>query len=283
MQCDPCQSGGDALARKRDAGLHAFGARRILGMRVDASTYARAVRAILEMAETGGGTTCVATVHMVMEAYDDPAFQRILSSADLVTSDGMPLVWTLRARGLREAERVYGPDLVPAVCAAAAAHGVPVGLYGGSPDVIARLPQRLALRFPGLRIAFAASPPYREMTPEEDVAVVDAIRDSGVRILFVGLGCPKQELWMAAHREQLSCAMVGVGAAFDFLAGAKRQAPRWAQRVGLEWLFRLACEPRRLWRRYAWHNPRFAWLAGREILRAWMNDLPGQGIRGAGR
>ena len=237
-------------------------------MRVDASTYARAVQAILEMAESGGGTTCVATVHMVMEAHDDPAFQRIVNAADLVTSDGMPLVWTLRARGLREAERVYGPDLMPAVCAAAAARGVPIGLYGGSPDVIAQLPQRLAERFPGLRIAFASSPPYRALTPEEDARVVEAIRDSGARVLFVGLGCPKQERWMAAHREQLECAMVGVGAAFDFLAGAKRQAPRFMQRAGLEWLFRLASEPRRLWRRYAIHNPRFVWLALRESLGA---------------
>jgi N-acetylglucosaminyldiphosphoundecaprenol N-acetyl-beta-D-mannosaminyltransferase len=269
MQCDSCESGGDdPLAHKRDAGLHAFGARRILGMRVDASTYARAVQAILEMAESGGGATCVATVHMVMEAHDDPAFQRIVNAADLVTSDGMPLVWCLRARGLREAERVYGPDLMPAVCAAAAARGVPVGLYGGSPDVIAQLPQRLAERFPGLRIAFASSPPYRALTPIEDAAVVEAIRESGARILFVGLGCPKQERWMAAHREQLECAMVGVGAAFDFLAGAKRQAPRWVQRAGLEWLFRLASEPRRLWRRYAIHNPRFVWLALRESLAA---------------
>ena len=268
MQCDSCESGGEAPARKRDAGLHALGARRILDMRVDASNYARAVQAILEMAETGGGTTCVATVHMVMEAHDDPALQRIVNAADLVTSDGMPLVWALRARGLRDAERVYGPDLVPAVCAAAAARRVPIALYGGSPDVIGELSRRLALRFSGLRIAFASSPPYRALTPEEDTAVVEAIRESGARILFVGLGCPKQERWMAAHRERLPCAMVGVGAAFDFLAGAKRQAPRWVRRAGLEWLFRLACEPRRLWRRYVWHNPRFVWLALRESLGA---------------
>jgi N-acetylglucosaminyldiphosphoundecaprenol N-acetyl-beta-D-mannosaminyltransferase len=167
---------------------------------------------------------------------------------------------------------------MPAVCAEAAARGVPIGVYGGSPDVIERLPRRLAERFPGLRIAFAASPPYRALTPQEDAAMVDAIRESGARILFVGLGCPKQERWMAVHRARLSCAMVGVGAAFDFLAGAKRQAPRWLQRMGLEWLFRLASEPRRLWRRYAIHNPRFVWLAGREVLRA-----RGQGIPGANR
>jgi N-acetylglucosaminyldiphosphoundecaprenol N-acetyl-beta-D-mannosaminyltransferase len=268
MELDPQLPAADAAPeRKRDAGLAAFGARRILGMRVDASSYERAVTAILEMAETGGGTTCVATVHMVMEAFDDPAYQRVVNAAELVTSDGMPLVWTLRARGLPEAQRVYGPDLVPAVCAEAARGGVPVGFYGGSPEVLAALTRRLAVRLPGLRIAFAMSPPFRPLTPAEDAEVVADVRESGARILFVGLGCPKQERWMAEHRERLDCAQVGVGAAFDFLAGRKRQAPRLLQRAGLEWLFRLACEPRRLWRRYVWHNPRFAWLAGVEILR----------------
>lgn len=267
---------GAAQKPERDAGLGAFGSRRILGMRVDATHSARAVEAILEMAETGGGVTCVATVHMVMEAHDDPAFRRLVNSADLVTSDGMPLVWMLRAHGLREAERVYGPDLMPEVCAAAAARGFPIGLYGASADVLDALAQRLAEHFPGLRVAFAMSPPYRALTPEEDAQVVEAIRESGARILFVGLGCPKQERWMAAHRERLDCAMVGVGAAFDFLAGRKRQAPRMLQRAGLEWLFRLASEPRRLWRRYAIHNPRFVWLAGRETLRAW-SRIPGAG------
>jgi N-acetylglucosaminyldiphosphoundecaprenol N-acetyl-beta-D-mannosaminyltransferase len=255
-------------AKPRDAGLGAFGSRRILGMRVDATSYARAAQAIAEMAETGGGVTCVATVHMVMEAFDAPDFQRIVNAAELVTSDGVPLVWTLRARGLRDAQRVYGPSLVPEVCAVAVARGIPVGFYGGSDEVVARMCERLAARFPGLRIAFAMSPPFRALSPDEDEQVIEAIRESGARILFVGLGCPKQERWMAAHRERLPCAQVGVGAAFDFLAGAKRQAPPILQRAGLEWLFRLACEPRRLWRRYAHHNPRFAWLVLRETLRA---------------
>jgi N-acetylglucosaminyldiphosphoundecaprenol N-acetyl-beta-D-mannosaminyltransferase len=268
MQRVPQAPDDTAPELKRDAGLAAFGARRILGMRVDASSYERAVLAILEMAETGGGTTCVATVHMVMEAFDDPIYQRVVNAAELVTSDGMPLVWTLRARGLPEAERVYGPDLVPAVCSAAAQRGVPVGFYGGSPAVVAALTRRMAELFPGLRIAFAMSPPFRALSAAEDAEVVADIRESGARILFVGLGCPKQERWMAEHRERLDCAQVGVGAAFDFLAGMKRQAPRWLQRAGLEWLFRLVCEPRRLWRRYAVHNPRFAWRAGLEILKA---------------
>ena len=266
MECDACGS-EEASAKPRDAGLGAFGSRRILGMRVDATSYARAAQAIAEMAQAHGGVTCVATVHMVMEACDDPSFQRIVNASDLVTSDGMPLVWTLRARGLADAQRVYGPDLVPEVCALAAARGIPVGFYGGSPEVMARMTERLAARFPGLRVAFAMAPPFRALTPAEDEQVVAAIRESGARILFVGLGCPKQERWMAAHRERLACAQVGVGAAFDFLAGAKRQAPRLLQHAGLEWLFRLASEPRRLWRRYARHNPRFAWRALAETLR----------------
>ena len=125
--------------------------------------------------------------------------------------------------------------------------------------MIARLPQRLALRFPGLRSAFASSPPYRALTQEEDTAVLEAIRESGARVLFVGLGCPKQERWMAAQRDSLACVLVGVGAAFDFLAGSKAQAPPWVQDAGLEWLFRLGSEPRRLWHRYLVGNSRFLW------------------------
>lgn len=268
MQSDRLEPSGAPPARKRDAGLGAFGARRILGMRVDASSYARAAQAIVEMAEADGGVTCVATVHMVMEAHDDPSYQRVVNAAELVSSDGMPLVWLLRRLGLPEAERVYGPDLTLAVCERAAERGLAIGLYGGSDDVVDALARRLAMHFPGLRVAFAMSPPFRALTPDEDARVVDAIRESGARILFVGLGCPKQERWMAEHRERLGCAQVGVGAAFDFLTGRKRQAPRWLQRAGLEWLFRLACEPRRLLRRYARHNPRFVALAGAELWRA---------------
>jgi N-acetylglucosaminyldiphosphoundecaprenol N-acetyl-beta-D-mannosaminyltransferase len=126
----------------------------------------------------------------------------------------------------------------------------------------------MAVRFPGLRIAFAMSPPFRALGPAEDAEVVADIRESGARILFVGLGCPKQERWMTAHREALPCVLLGVGAAFDFLAGAKRQAPGWLQRAGLEWLFRLVSEPRRLWRRYLIQNPRFLFHLARELARS---------------
>lgn len=256
--------GPDALSEpdlpKRDPVAPALvdrGSRRILGMRVDVTSYDESADAIVDMAEAGGGVVCVATVHMVMEAWDDSGYQRLVNASDLVTPDGVPLVWALRRLGVPAAERVYGPDLTPFLCARAEAEGIPVGFYGGTAAVLDELIARLKARFPRLRVGFAHSPPFGPLDSDEDARVTDAIRESGVRILFVGLGCPKQERWMSAHRDQLSCAMVGVGAAFDFLAGHKRQAPHWMRRAGLEWLFRLGMEPRRLWWRYLVNNPRF--------------------------
>ncbi len=258
-----------ARARKPERGARPTrrGSRRLLGMRVDVADYREATERILAMAESGGGMACVANVHMVMEAWDDPRFRAVVNGAELVTSDGMPLVWSLRALGARDATRVYGPTLTPLLCEEAARRGVPVGFYGGSPGVMAALTQRLAQRCPGLAIAFTHCPPQSEAPPAVDERIVSAIEESGARVLFVGLGCPKQERWMAGYRDHLTCALVGVGAAFDFLAGAKPQAPAWLQRAGLEWLYRLASEPRRLWRRYARNNPRFAVRMLRQIAR----------------
>jgi N-acetylglucosaminyldiphosphoundecaprenol N-acetyl-beta-D-mannosaminyltransferase len=242
--------------------------RRVLGMRVDGLRTSLAADGILELAEAGaGGLVCVATVHMVMEAFDAPEYQRSVNAADLVTPDGVPLVWLLRSLGLPQTRRVYGPTLMQVVCRRAEERGLPIGLYGGRAEVLEELKQRLVARHPLLRIAFAASPPFRPETEAEVASTVQAIEASGARILFVGLGCPRQERWMAAHREELPCVMLGVGAAFDFLAGAKRQAPHWLQRAGLEWLFRLASEPRRLWRRYLIQNPRFVYHLARELAR----------------
>jgi N-acetylglucosaminyldiphosphoundecaprenol N-acetyl-beta-D-mannosaminyltransferase len=246
-----------------------YGSRRILGMRVDGTTYRETTDSVTEMAASGsGGMVCVATVHMVMEAFDDPAFQRIVNSAERVTPDGVPLVAALRLLGIPQAQRVYGPTLTPIVCERAAELGLPVGFYGGTPEVLDALVRELTRRFPKLRVPFAYSPPFRPLSGAEDASIVEAIEAADVRILFVGLGCPKQERWMAAHRDSLACAMLGVGAAFDFLAGTKSQAPRWMQRRGLEWLYRLVAEPRRLWRRYLIGNPRFLYHFARERLRA---------------
>jgi len=210
---------------------------------------------------------CVASVNNVMEAYDSPGFRRIMNGADLVTPDGMPLVWGLRALGARHASRVYGPDLTPILLGAAEREGVPVGFYGAGERTLARLLEVVRERFPRLEVPYACSPPFRSLTPAEDEEITRRINDSGARILFVGLNTPKQERWMAAHRGRVNAVMLGVGAAFDFLAGTKRQAPRWMMPLGLEWVFRLATEPRRLWKRYLKHNPRFVVLFAMQLLR----------------
>jgi N-acetylglucosaminyldiphosphoundecaprenol N-acetyl-beta-D-mannosaminyltransferase len=243
--------------------------REILGMRVDLTSYADATRRIATWAEAGTSRyVCVAAVNNVIRAHDDASFRTVMNEADLVTPDGMPLVWGLRRLGLPRATRVYGPDLTPHVLGAAQSHGISVGFLGGTPDVLGRLLAEIRGRWPAVRIAYAWSPPFTALAPDEDRRVVDAINASGTRILFVGLGCPKQEVWMAAHRGRVDAVMVGVGAAFDFLAGQKRQAPAALQRLGLEWGFRLVTEPRRLAGRYVRQNPRFAWLFARQLMRA---------------
>lgn len=209
---------------------------------------------------------CIANVHTVMEAYDSPRFAGVVNRADLVTPDGMPLVWMMRLKGVKDQRRVYGPTLMLRLLEAAGRENIPVGFYGGKPEVLELLTERMQARHEGLNIAYCYSPPFRELSPGEDASVVEQINRSGVRILFVGLGCPKQEMWMAAHRGKVDAVMVGVGAAFDFHAGVKPQAPGWLQTLGLEWMFRLLTEPKRLWRRYLYHNPRFLVLAALDLL-----------------
>lgn len=247
--------------------LHALPYRYVLGMRVDATSYDDATDVILTWAKSGQSKyVCAANVHMVMEAYDDEKFRRVVNSADLVTSDGMPLVWALRAFGISEATRVYGPDLMTSVCGAVAKQSLPIALYGGSPDHLDALRTNLLKRFPGLNIVHAYAPPYRKLSVEEDDAVIRAINSSGAIITFVALGCPKQERWMLDHKGRVRSVMVGVGAAFDFYSGRVEQAPALWQRFGFEWLFRLTREPKRLLWRYVKHNPRFLVLLALQWL-----------------
>lgn len=246
----------------------------ILGMKVSWTDYQHACDLILSWArQKASKYVCVATVNNVMESYDSEVFQTVMNGADLVTPDGMPVVWALWALGRKGATRVYGPDLTPVLLEKAAAAGIPVGFYGAAPEVLHQLVERLRSRYPALHIAYAFSPPFRALSPAEDQEVIDAINRSGARVLFLGLNTPKQDLWMAAHRNKVQSVMVGVGAAFDFLAGSKPQAPRWMMRIGLEWLFRLATEPRRLWKRYLKHNPRFVFFFALQMLRIKRYDL----------
>lgn len=247
----------------------------VLGMKVSWTNYQHASDLIVSWAhERASKYVCVATVNNVMESYDSGTFQAVMNEADLVTPDGMPVVWAISLLGGRKATRVYGPDLTPAVLEKAEIAGIPVGFYGASPHVLRRLVERMQQRYPALQIAYAFSPPFRALSVSEDQEIIDAISRSGARILFVGLNTPKQDYWMAAHREKIQAVMIGVGAAFDFLAGSKPQAPRWMMKAGLEWLFRLATEPRRLWKRYLKHNPRFLIFFALQLLKSKHYNIP---------
>jgi N-acetylglucosaminyldiphosphoundecaprenol N-acetyl-beta-D-mannosaminyltransferase len=208
------------------------------------------------------GYLTAAAVNLVMSAQEDPEARAAVLGATLAVPDGQPLVWALHALGHARATRVYGPDLMALACARAARAGTSSFLYGGrTADALALLGERLRERYPGLAIAGGHSPPFRELSAVEEQTVIDEINASGAEIVWVGTGQPKQEKWMLRMRPHLSAPLlVGVGAAFDFHAGLVPQAPRWMQRSGLEWTYRLSREPRRLWPRYARYNPRF--LAG---------------------
>jgi N-acetylglucosaminyldiphosphoundecaprenol N-acetyl-beta-D-mannosaminyltransferase len=234
----------------------------VLGVGVSAITVEQAVSIIDGWIEAADRQyVCVTGVHGIMESQDHPELRDIHNRAGLVTPDGMPLVWISRMKGYRHVERVYGPDLMLACCAASVRRGHRHYLYGGGPGVPERLAARLQERFPGLVIAGTWSPPFGDLPPHAERATVDRINAAAPDVVWVGLSTPKQERWMARHVGRLSApVLIGVGAAFDFLAGLKRQAPRWMQRSGLEWLFRLGTEPRRLGPRYLVNNPRFVGL-----------------------
>jgi N-acetylglucosaminyldiphosphoundecaprenol N-acetyl-beta-D-mannosaminyltransferase len=241
----------------------------ILSTRIDTTSYADACDRIQAWARTKTSAYVIAAnVHVVMSAYWNPQFQKVIDGAALVTPDGMPLVWGLRWLGAKQQTRVYGPDLMLAWCDRAAQLGIPLYLYGGTASMLEKLHNNLAAKFPGLQIAGTYSPPFRALTAAEEQADRDRIHASGASVVFVGLGCPKQEEWMARQQGKLSVVAIGVGAAFSFHSGEVSQAPRWMMARGLEWLYRLTREPGRLWKRYLVTNPAFVLLFGWQLIRA---------------
>jgi len=231
----------------------------VLGVGVSAINLDLAVAAIAQALEEGTrGYVCVTGVHGVTEARHDPAFRAILNHSFLNTPDGMPMVWMGRLQGFRQMGRVYGPDLMLRVCEYTCSRGLTHFLYGGAPGVAQELKVRLEAQFPGLKIVGACSPPFRPLTSAEAEDLARQVKALRPDIFWVGLSTPKQEKFMAQYWQRLEATLFfGVGAAFDFHAGRLRQAPRWMRRNGLEWLFRLGCEPRRLWKRYLKNNPLF--------------------------
>jgi N-acetylglucosaminyldiphosphoundecaprenol N-acetyl-beta-D-mannosaminyltransferase len=241
--------------------------KQILGTYITPITYDRTCALINHWQSNNESLyICAANVHMVMEAHDSPTYQQVINEADLVTSDGMPLVWMLRLLGYPHQERVYGPTLTEKLLQKASEESIPIGFFGSTPEVLRILVTNVKKEYPKVDIVYAYSPPFKRISDEEDLEITKRINLSGARILFIGLGCPKQEYWMHAHRGKVQAVMLGVGAAFDFLARTKPQAPLWIQKIGLEWLFRLLTEPKRLWKRYFINNPRFIFLALKQLL-----------------
>jgi N-acetylglucosaminyldiphosphoundecaprenol N-acetyl-beta-D-mannosaminyltransferase len=234
----------------------------ILGVGVSPVNMDQAVREIEGwISERRSHYVCITNIHGIVESQGDSALRQIHNSAGLVTPDGMPLVWASHLLGFPHVERVYGPDLVLALCERSASRGYRHYFFGSAPGVAGQMADCLRQRFPGLAVAGTYAPPFHPLTAEDDDRIVKAINRARPDIVWVGLSTPKQERWMAAHIGRVNAAaLIGVGAAFDFLSGSKRQAPRWMQRSGLEWFFRVLTEPRRLWRRYATNIPAFLGL-----------------------
>lgn len=239
----------------------------VLGVGITALNLDLAVARVTEALEQKRkGYICVTGVHGVSEAQTDPAFRTILNHAFLNTPDGMPMVWMGKIQGFDHMGRVYGPDLMLRIFELSQKRGFTHFFYGGGPGVAEELKQNLESRFPGIRIAGVYSPPFRPLTEVEEADLTRMVSQLKPDMIWVGLSTPKQEKFMASHWEHLDATLFfGVGAAFDFHAGRIRQAPRWMQRSGLEWLFRLFCEPRRLWKRYFKNNPLFILRAAAQL------------------
>lgn len=230
----------------------------ILGMKVDVTSLPGAVSQVNKWcSQREGRYICVSNVHMCMEAFDDKHFQLIVNNSDLVVPDGRPLIWAQSLLGAKEVSQVRGMDLMLSLCENSIASNINIGFYGGTTETLKELERILKNRFSNINIVCSISPPFRPLSEKENTAYIKQITDSCVNVLFVGIGCPKQERWMAENVAKLHCVMIGVGAAFDFIAGNKKHAPLWMQKIGLEWFFRFINEPKRLWKRYFMHNPRF--------------------------
>ncbi|AXS80118.1 WecB/TagA/CpsF family glycosyltransferase [Dechloromonas sp. HYN0024] len=239
----------------------------VLGAPIDALCGETAATRILRWAAGRESRyICIVNAHSVVSTTQDAAFFKAVSEADMSTPDGAPVAWMLRRQGFAGQPRVSGPDLMWSLFERCSTERIGVYFYGSTAETLARLRDRLATDFPALRIEGMESPPFRPLDAEEDAAAVDRINASGVGIVFVGLGCPKQEKWMADHRGRVEAVMIGVGAAFDFHAGTVSRAPAWMRDNGLEWLHRLASEPRRLWRRYLVTNTLFVVGAIKQLI-----------------
>lgn len=239
----------------------------IIGSKVTAAPFDVLTEVILGWARQRlSKYICVANTHMLVEAHQRPGFGAIVQQADVVTPDGMPLVWMLKIMGYRNQDRVAGLDLLQALCQKAEQEEVSVYFLGSMDLILQKMRSRLQAEYPNLVIANMEPLPFRPLTLEEDQSLIQRVNASGAGLVMVALGCPKQECWMAAHKNQINAVMIGLGGAFPVYAGIHRRAKGWVRRMGLEWFYRLIQEPRRLWKRYATSIPMFIYLAIKQIF-----------------
>jgi N-acetylglucosaminyldiphosphoundecaprenol N-acetyl-beta-D-mannosaminyltransferase len=241
--------------------------RAVLTAQIDALTWQQALERIDSWAQARESRyVCICNVHSVVSATRDPCYRSVINEADLCTPDGAPVAWALRRLGFPTQERINGPDLMWRYLALAQEREQAVFFYGSTPATLERLARAVRKNFPRLRLVGVHAPPFRALTEAERETELDLIARSGAQVVFVGLGCPKQEQWMASQRGRINAVMIGVGAAFDYHAGTLPRAPLWAQRNGLEWLFRLLADPRRLFKRYMVTNTLFILGISRQLL-----------------
>lgn len=242
----------------------------ILGLSVTTGKYQEFIEKIRLLSFSGKSSyVCVANVHMLVEAYKSETFSNVVNNANVITPDGMPLVWALRLLHNHKQDRVAGMDLLPDLLLLAQANKIPVYFYGGTEDFIAKTSVFLTKSYPSLLVAGLYSPPFRSLTENEQSEVITTINNSNAKMVFVILGCPKQEKWMASMKGKINACMIGIGGALPVLIGMQKRAPLWMQKSGLEWLFRFFQEPSRLAKRYAVTNTIFLWL----LLKSWLKLL----------
>lgn len=240
----------------------------VLGFSIAANPFAEQIDLIMGWGQQRlSRVVCVANVHMLMEARWSEAFAKVLHHADLLTPDGMPLVWTLNLLRKSTHDRVAGMYILQEVCRQASLSGLPVYFLGTDAETLGKMRQRLAVEYPDLTIAGMEPLPFRSLTPEEDAQVVQTINDSQAGVVFIALGCPKQEIWMYQHRSKIKATMIGIGGVFPIYAGIQKHAPTWIQKSGLEWLYRLVQEPGRLWQRYSTTIPPFLYLSAKQVVK----------------
>lgn len=239
----------------------------VVGSPVTALSFKEQIKIILDWgSERLSKVICVANVHMLTEAYWQPELSSVLENADIVTPDGMPLVWMMKLLGASQQERVAGMDILLALGELAPAQNVKIFFLGSESKILDRIQVKLEQKFPQLQIAGMEPLPFRPLTSQEDAAIIEKINQSGAGIVLVSLGCPKQEYWMHQHKNKIQSVMIGVGGVFPVLAGLQKRAPLWIRQLGLEWLYRLIQEPRRLWSRYKKTIPPFVWLALKQLI-----------------